>query len=122
MLIQKETNEAKVVIKAYQAGEIRLNIGCFNQVIFLADGEKKDFDGASRFEQLQFSDFKFDSQNLPEILIIGTGESHQILAKEIVSQINALGIAVEAMASRQACHTYQVLIHDKRQIYALIFP
>jgi len=122
MLLQKEDTQAKVSIKSYQVGEIKLNIGLFNEVILLVNGDKKDFDGAKSFIDLSFEDLKEQLAEKPEILIIGTGEKHQILPISLTKQINDMGIAVEAMASRQACHTYQVLMYEQRVIYALIYP
>jgi len=122
MLLQKENSQAKVSIRSYQAGEIKLNIGRFNEVILLVNGDKKDFTGASSFTDLSFGDLKHELASKPEILIIGTGEKHQILPLKITQQINDMGIAVESMASRQACHTYQVLMYEQRVIYALIYP
>jgi uncharacterized protein len=122
MQFQKEISETRVSIKAYRAGEIRLNIGCFNQVVFLVNGDKKDFAGAKSFVELSFEDLKNHLIEQPEVFIIGTGEQHQLLSPKITQQINAMGIAVEAMASRQACHTYQVLTFEQRRVYALIYP
>jgi uncharacterized protein len=122
MLLQKEATDTKVNIKAYKAGEIKLNIGIFNQVVFLADGDKKDFDGAQDFEQLSFDELNRHLEVKPEVFIIGTGNKHQLLSPKITQQINAMGIAIEAMASRQACHTYQVLTYEQRRVYALIYP
>ncbi|PCI73052.1 MAG: hypothetical protein COB38_01955 [Gammaproteobacteria bacterium] len=39
----------------------------------------------------------------------------------LIKYLNDKGIAIEAMASRQACHTYEVLAHDRRKVNALIF-
>jgi len=122
MLLQKEDSGSKVNIKSYEPGEITLNIGQFSQAIFLLNGDKKDFSGAKSFQELNFEDIKPALVEKPEILIIGTGHNHQILPISLTKQINALGIAVEAMASRQACHTYQVLMYEQRVVYALIYP
>jgi len=122
MLLQKETLINKVSIKAYSPGTIKLNIGVFDQAVLLVNGEKIDFEGADRFDQLSMKSLQKYLQNKPEILIIGSGEEHKILPPQITIKINQLGIAVESMASRQACHTYQVLSHDKRAVSALIFP
>ncbi len=122
MLLQKEATDAKVNIKAYKAGEIKLNIGIFKQVVFLVNGDKKDFNGAESFEKLSFDDLNKHLEIKPEVFIIGTGDKHQLLSSKITQQINAMGIAVEAMASRQACHTYQVLTYEQRRVYALIYP
>jgi len=122
MQLQKENNQTKVNVKSYQPGEIVLNVGRFHEVILLINGGKKDFSGAKTFAELSFSDLAGELAQKPEILIIGTGDKHQILPMTITKKINEMGIAVEAMASRQACHTYQVLVYDQRVVYALIYP
>jgi len=51
-----------------------------------------------------------------EIIIIGCGENHQFLPQSEIKQINDIGIAIEVMATRQACHTFQVLTYENREI------
>ena len=122
MLLQKEISLENVSIKAYQPGKITLNIGSFDKPVLLVNGEKIEFTGAIEFNQLSLQDIQNHINCAPEILIIGSGGNHKILPLEITKGINEMGIAVESMASRQACHTYQVLIHDKRSVCALIYP
>jgi len=122
MLLQKEISAEKVNIKAYKPGQITLNNGQFNHPVLLINGEKVEFTGAEEFEQLSILNIQSHLDCSPEILILGSGENHKILPLELIKGINKMGIAVESMASRQACHTYQVLIHDKRRVCALIYP
>lgn len=122
MLFQKESNEAQVNIKSYKPGNILTNLGVFDKPLFLVNGEMSRFDGSDIFEQLTSEQLVLSLAKKPEILIIGTGENHKILDIELTKTINDLGIAVEAMASRQACHTYQVLTFEQRRVSVLIFP
>jgi len=122
MLLQKEISLEKVSIKAYKPGEITLNIGQFDHPVLLINGAKVEYTGAEEFEHLSLQDIQSHLNCSPEILILGSGETHKILPLEIAKGINEMRIAVESMASRQACHTYQVLIHDKRSVCALIYP
>lgn len=122
MLLQKEDNKTSVNIKAYHPGEITLNVGRFSEAILLANGNVTTFAGAAEFEHLTLEELENALIEQPEVLIIGTGEKHQILPISITQCLNEKGIAVEAMASRQACHTYQVLVFEQRRICALIYP
>ncbi len=122
MLIQKEEAEGQVIIKSYQPGLIRLNIGDFDTTILLQNGELGQFDASVRFDQLDWSLLAPVFAEKPEVLIIGSGQKHQMLPIQLVKAINDQGVAVESMASRQACHTYQVLIYEQRRVYGLIFP
>ncbi len=122
MLFQKETSQASAVIKAYKPGLITLNIGEYDQAVLLVDGELKDYQGPQDYQQVSAEILLEHVTEQPEIMIIGTGEKHQILSPKITQTINKQGIAVESMASREACHTYQVLSFEQRRICALIFP
>ena len=122
MLFQKETNHAGAVIKAYQPGSIKLNIGVFNTPVLLVNGEKQDYSGPQDYHEITSESLLENLQELPEVLIIGTGSSHQLLPMAITQAINKQGVAVESMASREACHTYQVLTFEQRRVCALIFP
>ncbi|MDQ7050894.1 MAG: Mth938-like domain-containing protein [Enterobacterales bacterium] len=120
MLIQKQDAEGQIIIKSYQPGLIRLNIGEFKQVILLQNGAMGVFDADASFDQLSPERLKDIIKDKPEVLIIGSGEKHQMLPISLA--INQQGIAVESMASREACHTYQMLVYEQRRVYALIFP
>ena len=122
MLLQKESSGVLVNIKAYEKGKITTNVGIFEKVISLSEGKLVDFEGAASFIELTFEDLLSHLDDEPEVLIIGSGEAHRILPIRIVGKLNEMGIAVESMASRQACHTYQVLCHDQRKVRAIIYP
>ncbi len=122
MLLQKESTGVLVNIRAYEKGKITTNIGIFDKVISLSEGKLVQFNGSSSFAKLSFEDLQSHLDDEPEVLIIGSGEYHQILPIRIVGKLNEMGIAVESMASRQACHTYKVLCHDQRKVRAIIYP
>jgi uncharacterized protein len=122
MLFQKETNQVGAVIKAYQPGMIKLNIGEFESPVLLIEGEKHDYQGPEDFKALTAEIILQMLKDKPEIMIIGSGPKHQFLAPKTTQMINQQGIAIETMASREACHTYQVLTFEQRRICALIFP
>lgn len=122
MLLQKEGTEAVVSIKTYENGKITTNVGIFDTVISLSDGKLVEFKSVATFADLTFENIEEHLDDKPEVLIIGTGRAHQILPIRITGKLNEMGIAVESMASRQACHTYQVLSHDRRRVWAIIFP
>ena len=122
MLLQKEILTGKVSIKAYNPGEIILNTGKHLSPILIIEGQLAEFGNIDAFDQLSMDNLATFLENKPELLIIGSGPKHKLLPSHLTQAINKLGIAVESMASRQACHTYQVLSHDKRKVFALIFP
>ncbi|PHS15877.1 MAG: hypothetical protein COA86_12705 [Kangiella sp.] len=121
MLLQKEIADGAVHIKAYSEGKIRLNIGEYTDLVILKEYKFVEINSIISFEELSTSLLDELTDNSPEILIIGTGFTHQIMDISLIKYLNDKGIAIEAMASRQACHTYEVLSHDRRKVNALIF-
>ncbi len=121
MLLQKETSDGAVHIKAYSDGKIKLNIGEYTDHVILKDYKFVEIESIASFEELSTDLLDKLTDNSPEILIIGTGANHQIMDLNLIKYINDKAIAIEAMASRQACHTYEVLAHDRRRVNALIF-
>ena len=121
MLLQKENSNDSVHIKAYSKGKITLNIGEYSDFIFLKDNQLAQIEKSLTFDSIDSKVLDFIADNQPEVLVIGTGDTHKIMDISLIKHLNDKGIAVEAMASRQACHTYEVLAHDKRSVNALIF-
>lgn len=58
----------------------------------------------------------------PEFLLLGTGASHRAAPRELVAELDALGIGVEAMDSRAAARTWGLLRGEGRWIVAALMP
>ena len=58
----------------------------------------------------------------PEFLILGTGAAMAFAPRPLVTEIEALGIGVEAMDSRAAARTWGMLRGEGRWIAAAIMP
>ncbi|KAL0950071.1 hypothetical protein HGRIS_010075 [Hohenbuehelia grisea] len=58
----------------------------------------------------------------PEILLLGTGK-HLVMPPPFVrSQLQQLGIQLEAMDTRNACSTYNLLSEEGRRVAAALLP
>ncbi len=55
-----------------------------------------------------------------EILLIGCGETHTPLAKEMQTYFSAKNIGVEIMTTGAACRTYNVLLGEGRDVAAAL--
>lgn len=122
MLIQKETLSGQVSIKNYQPGCLIISGAEYRKAVVLTPQTISYFDGACAFNIMQITDYQLLTSDKPEIIIIGTGVTHDFILPEALAQLNKQGIAIESMATRQACHTFQVLSYEKRRVVALLFP
>lgn len=127
MLFQKEQNHGIYQIKAFNPGQIEVankqlaEIVSYTQPILISAHSLSLFQACDNFAELSICSLKDLLDNDLEILLIGTGQKHQFLKPSDTAMLNQLGIAVETMATRQACHTFEVLQHDRRKVQALLF-
>lgn len=122
MLLQKESDDAELSIKSYQAGKIDISGKIYTSPILISQSMLVDFDDAREFSELVIETLIPQIPSGTEILIIGSGEKHQFLSAQAIKAVNDLGIALEVMDTRHACHTLQVLLHDNRKVVTLLFP
>jgi len=58
----------------------------------------------------------------PEVLLIGTGERHVMLSREVLDPLLRAGIGVECMSTPAAARTYNVLMAEDRLVIAALLP
>lgn len=118
---QKEQNTNLVNLKNYSPGEINISGKIYNRVVLIDESNVSSFD-VSDFESLSGDHLANCLNDDTEILIVGSGSQHKMLSAQIINQINKQGVAIEVMATRPACHTFQVLVHERRKVKALLYP
>ena len=59
-------------------------------------------------------------ENIPELIIIGTGKKQQFIAPTILLPLLAIRIGVECMDTQAAARTYNVLMSENRQVVAAL--
>ncbi|WP_444994409.1 Mth938-like domain-containing protein [Aliikangiella sp. IMCC44359] len=121
MLIQKESDSNLISIKGYKPGFINVSGQSYDCGLILTPNQLTTISDEISFDKLEIGYLKNIISKETEILIIGTGEQHLFFPSNILSALNSMGIAAEAMATRQACHTFQVLSYEKRKVVALLF-
>lgn len=61
-------------------------------------------------------------QPRPELLILGSGRTVQQISPEIRGYVKSLGIKLEAIPSRNAASTFNILSEEGRQVAAVLLP
>lgn len=55
-----------------------------------------------------------------EVLLVGTGSTHQLLPPALRDTLKARGIGVDAMSTGAAARTFNVLLAEERRVAALL--
>lgn len=122
MLIQKEKTTCEISIKAYSPGNINISGQNYQSPVLVSPGLLTLFQPISEFALLKTEHLLSIIPKETEILLIGSGAQHRFLPTQEISPLLKQGIGVEVMATRQACHTFQILALEDRKIIALLFP
>lgn len=56
----------------------------------------------------------------PEVVLLGTGQTHQFLHPKHYAPLTEIGIALECMTTAAACRTYNILMSEGRQVAAAL--
>ena len=104
----------------YGEGYVTINDQRFeHSVIVVPEGAVEPWD-AQAFESLTPAHFETLSARSPEVVILGTGAMHRFPRPEIVRPLAAASIGFEAMDTKAACRTYNILMAEGRQVLAAI--
>ncbi len=122
MLIQKESMNCTSTIKSYKPGCIKISDNEFHTPVIISPEAVKSLETIGEFKQLKAETLLSIINSDTEVLLIGSGEKHQFLPQTEINKLQQQGIGIEVMGTRQACHTFQVLALEQRQVMALLFP
>lgn len=109
----------KKIINKYGNKSFTINQEKFSSNIILTPNKVFSWNITSIYE-LQYEHFRiiFLEQGIPELIILGTGQKHIFLPKDLLKNLESIGRPVEIMSTKAACHTYNILVTEGREIIA----
>ena len=120
MKLHLTTAQNQNLITGYGADFIEINRQRHTQnVLVLANSV---FEGwhTGKFEDLIEASFNQILELKPEVVLLGTGETHRFLHPKIVRNLTENGIPLECMTTAAACRTYNMLMSEGRNVAAAL--
>jgi uncharacterized protein len=125
MKLHLTTAENNHLITAYGDDFIEINkvrhmrnlIVMANQLIL--DWSASDFASLTEAHFAQLLDAS-QVQSKPEVVLLGTGKTHQFLHPKIYQNLTQNGIPLECMTTAAACRTYNFLMSEGRNVAAAL--
>jgi uncharacterized protein len=74
-----------------------------------------------KLNSLEPSHFSALAENKLEVVLLGTGITHQFIHPKLFQSLTALGIPLECMTTAAACRTYNILMSEGRSVAAALF-
>ena len=115
-----EPLEQGYTIKAYAPEWIQINTEKHYQSLLLMPDQIIGKWPITNSDQISVDDIQVLADYQPQIILLGTGASQQILAPKLFASLMAQGIGYEVMATGAACRTYNVLLSEGRKVLAAL--
>ena len=118
MDITLDSTNSRYLIRAYEAGILRINEDAYHQSVIVTPEQLIHPWEPQNFESLRQKHLAELMISSPDIILIGTGEKWQIIPPEWLMIFYDLQIGVEVMNTHSACTTFNVLAAEGRKVVA----
>jgi uncharacterized protein len=116
-LTQAEGNQ---LITAYEHGTVSINQQRYQHSVIVLPTEVMGGWQVSKFDELTAEDFVRIASYQPEVVLLGTGETHRFIHPKLTVALTERGIPVECMTTDAACRTYNILMSEGRRVLAAL--
>lgn len=119
MELTEDHNQGKYQIRSYTPGSVTINEEIYTQSVLLSMNELVLWKPQT-FAELASEDFQTIAEQMPEVVILGTGEHQQFPHLSILAPLINKNIGVEVMDTAAACRTFNVLAAEGRNVLAAL--
>ncbi len=115
-----DENNATFQIRAFKPGVIQVNEKVLTASIIVTPDQLIENWSPQTAREIGRESFGAIIELKPDILLIGTGERHVLLAVEVYGELINRGIGVEVMNTGAACRTFNALSAENRRVVAAL--
>jgi len=122
MKLQADINPSLNTFTGYGADYVEVNRQRFTGALVVQpEGDVQPW-RAESFEALAAEHFAELLALAPEVVILGTGERQRFPHPRLTAALFEARIGFEAMDTRAACRTYNILMSEGRRVLAAMLP
>ena len=111
-----EPNQKYQTVTGYDASGVEINAVHFDYSLIVLPETAPRAWPVSDFTQLTAAHFEQIAQDVPDVVILGTGERQRFVHPRLVASLSEQRIGVECMDSHAACRTYNILMGEGRKV------
>ena len=109
------------LIRAWEPGAVRIGADWLRGHLIVSSQHIIRDWAVTAPEALQAHDLKPAVDLSPKIIILGTGDQMVLPDVHVMNELASQGIGLEIMDTPAACRTYNVLVHEHREVVAALF-
>lgn len=116
MKLHSATTKQYQTVTGYDDQGVEINAERFQfSLIVMPETAPRPWNVA-HFDALTAAHFEQIEEDKPDVVILGTGERQRFVHPRLIASLSARHIGVEAMDSKAACRTYNVLMGEGRKV------
>jgi uncharacterized protein len=120
MRFTQDSTSGVNLIRAYRAGEIRINEALYHDAVILSATAILTEPGLRRVGDLGAEQRARILELDPELVLLGTGQRQIFPDPSFGAQFLRSGIGFEVMDTGAACRTFNVLVAEQRRVVAVL--
>ena len=109
------------LITGYGDGYVAINTQRYTGSVIVTPNRPVTVWEVREFAELEPSHVRALLELKPEIVLLGTGERQRFPPPEVARVFLGARVGFEAMDSRAACRTYNILMSEDREVLAALF-
>jgi len=119
MQLTLDSNHVATMINAYDpGGNIMIGNQCYKESIIVDAKTIIRHWPPQCYKDLTEGHLLVIFKQKPEVVLLGTGEYHQLIPQSLLQRFLCANIGVEVMSTAAACRTFNVLMSEGRQAVA----
>jgi uncharacterized protein len=122
MRFTQESSSTRNVIRAYGAGEIKINDEVYRGPLIVGATQILPGPAVAGARELTAAHAEPLLALAPEIVLVGTGPQQVFPEAKFGAPLMEAGVGVEIMDTGAACRTFNVLVSEQRRVVALLWP
>jgi uncharacterized protein len=116
MKLHSSSTQQYQTVTGYDAEGVEINAQRFDySLLVMPETPPRPWEVAS-FESLTAQHFESIAQDVPDVVILGTGERQRFVHPRLIASLSDQRIGVECMDSHAACRTYNILMGEGRKV------
>ena len=120
MKLHADSPTAFNTVTAYGSGFIEINKVRHSRPVLVMPEQPVESWDVESFDALTPEDFSRLRERAPELVLLGTGERQRFPRPHLTRPLSDAHIGCEAMDSRAACRTYNILMGEGRKVLAAL--
>ncbi|ABM60921.1 Mth938-like domain-containing protein [Halorhodospira halophila] len=120
MKLAQDQGTAQYRIRAFEPGWIRINQTDYETSVLLTPHSLSTEIRAERLSELTLADLQPAIDLEPELILLGTGGEQAFPDRALMRALIGSGIGFEAMDTRAACRTFNLLLGEDRPVAAVL--